>query len=537
MNTQEWNRLVSGWMEGTLDAPDQERLQAICREHPEKEQELARSMLADRLLPLAFSPGMEEAAVQRILARIGEEGDVSHGEVPWVAEPSEMRPAHAAAKTVRFSRRGIALAAAAAVVLSLAGWFTMEAWRPMGYLSRSESLVWENGGPPAGDGKLSRGQHLRASSGLAELELRNGARLVLEAPFDVELTGYKEVTLNSGRLAARCPPSARGFTILTPRGKVTDLGTELGVHVEDDGVVEAHVLTGSAAVAGIHGERKMSLFDGEAVRMESAVTRRVNADPTAFVTMMPLPEDVPTGYVHWNMDEGAGTTAADSGHGLTGGADASLTLAADEAGLPGAAPPQWIKGVRGTGLAFDGSGSYAESTYRGIEGALPRTVALWVRIPDPDIHAGAGILSWGTVMEDSAWQISLNWSPVDGPIGRLRLGTYAGRIVGTTDLRDGGWHHIAVVMYPPSHKEASVNVLLYVDGKLEPISLRSNFRVNTNIRQAEHGVSLGRHVSLIDKTQKFFHGEMDDVFILGRPLMQEQIIRLMKGNAEYAPPQ
>jgi len=525
MNPQEWNRLVEGWMDGTLNEADQQRLREACAEDPAKEEELAKASLADRLLPLALAPEMDEAAIRRILelsARRPDEVDVSRS---------------AAERIVHFPMRRMALSAVALLSLLAVAWFLTMAWRPMGYLSRSESLVWESDAPAA-DGKLTRGQHLRASSGLAEIEMRNGARIVLEAPFDVKLAGSTSLEMVSGRLAARCPPSARGFSIQTPRGKVRDLGTELAVRVEDDGAVEAHVLTGSAEISGSDERRKFALFDGEAVRMETKSTRRLAADASAFVTSMPLREEVATGYVHWNMDEGSGDRAADSGHGLAEGADAALVLGKDDVGKPGAAPPRWVRGVRGSGLAFDGRGSYAESTYRGIEGALSRTVALWVKVPqDGDKHAGTGILSWGTVMQDSAWQISVNWSDVDGPEGRLRLGTYAGRIVGSTDLRDGQWHHIAVVMYPPAHPEAAVNVLLYVDGKLEPVSYRSNFRVNTNTRLAEHGVSLGRHVSLINKTQKYFRGEMDDVFIFGRPLMREQILRLMKGDPDYMPPQ
>ena len=527
MDPQDWNRLVAGWMEGTLDEADQRLLRDACREDPAKEEELAKASLADRLLPLALSPEMDDAAIRRIIELSAQQPEHHHPAGELI---------RAAGKARRLPGRAVALSAAAVLSLLAVAWFLTIAWRPAGYLSRSESLVWEMG-EPAEDGKLTRGQHLRASSGLAEIEMGNGARIVLEAPFEVKLPADDSVELVSGRLVARCPPSAGGFTILTPQGTVKDLGTELAVHVEAHGAVEAHVLTGSAEVAGLREARHISLFDGEAVRMDATSTRRVAADASAFVTVMPLPEDAPTGYVHWNMDEGQGLKAADSGHGLAGGADASLALGADGGGKTGSSAPEWIKGVRGTGLAFDGAGSYAESTYRGIEGALPRTVALWMRSGDPEVHSGAGILSWGSVLEDSAWQISLNWSAVDGNIGRLRLGTYAGCIIGTTDLRDGQWHHIAVVMYPPSHPGAAVNVLLYVDGKLEPISWRWTFRVNTNIRQAEHGVSLGRHVSLINKTRKFFHGELDDVFILGRPLMQEQILRLMRGDPEYVPPQ
>lgn len=529
MNPQEWNRLVAGWMDGTLGDEDQQRLREACQADPAKEEELAKASLADRLLPLALAPEMDDTAIRRILEL-------------------SARPAEAAAGGVVPLRKGnhanrswgkwAAISAAAAVVVC-AGVWSMSLMRPSAaYLSRSESLEWKSGAQ-AGEGRLHKGQRLAAASGLAEIEMGNGTRVVLEAPFEVEIRGPESLEIHTGRLVLRSPASAGGFNIRTPRGMVSDCGPELAMYVGRNGVVETHVLEGAAKFSGDQLTRNISLFAGEAVRIESDNRiLRMQADSGAFVANLPLPEDLPGGYVHWDMDEGQGDRAADNGHDLAGGEDSSLVLGKDDIGNPKVALPQWTQGVRGGGLAFDGLGSFAESTYRGIEGVLPRTVALWVKLPvDGDRHAGTGILSWGTVMQDSAWQISVNWSDVDGPVGRLRLGTYDGRIVGTTDLRDAQWHHIAVVMYPPSHPGAAVNVLLYVDGKLEPISVRSNFRVNTNTRLAEHGVSLGRHVSLINKTRKYFRGEMDDVFILGRPLNQEQVRRLMKGDAGYMPQQ
>ena len=47
MDPQDWNRLVAGWMEGTLDEADQRLLQQACREDPAKEEELAKASLAD----------------------------------------------------------------------------------------------------------------------------------------------------------------------------------------------------------------------------------------------------------------------------------------------------------------------------------------------------------------------------------------------------------------------------------------------------------------------------------------------------------
>lgn len=512
MNEPEWNQLISGLLDGSLTAAEQELLHTFLRDHPEKETELVHALVAERLLPVATSSDAGERTAEEVLYRI-------HPEITTFPVPRKPR-----------LLPRIILPTAAAAVLCIAAWFAFENTRPVGWISRAESIVWTDNVP---DGEnLTRGTKLSATSGLAEIQLRNGARLLLEAPFSLELTGYKSATLRSGRLAAHCPPTAHGFTVATPQGKVIDLGTEFGVHVEDDGSVETHVLTGSVEIDRPRSQRKISLFNGEALRIDSGSSQRVAADPSAFVTRMPFSESAPDGFVHWTMDENQGFTASNTGHGLATGTDGNLTFGADMLEDPAAAPPQWINGVRGSGLSFDGVGSFAESTYRGIEGSLPRTVALWIRVPDPDPHAGTGILSWGSVLEDSAWQISINWSPKDGPVGRLRLGTFAGKIVGTTDLQDGRWHHVAVVMHPQPDPGAPVNVLLYIDGRLEPISHRSNFRVNTDIRRAAHGVTLGRHVSPINDEKKFFHGEMDDVFIFGRPLLQKQILLLMEGKAD-----
>lgn len=515
MNEPEWSQLVSGLIDGTLPPADQEKLRDFLQRHPEKEDELVSSLLAERLLPVALATDAGESTAEEVLYRLHPETAAAIP-FPAVRKPSPLR---------------FIIPAAAAITLGFIGWFINDRTRPMGWLSRSESIVWSSAVPS--DGKLTRGNQLSASSGLAEIELRNGARILLEAPFSIDLESPKNVTLHSGRLAAHCPPTAKGFTIETPRGKVVDLGTELGVSVDGKGLVEAHVLNGSIEVDEVGSSRKFSLFGGEAIRMDKRNTRRVTADPSAFVTRMPFLDEGSGGFVHWSMDEALGDFSADAGSGLAEGESGDLALGADPLNTPSVEIPQWIPGIRGSALSFDGKGSFAESTYRGIEGALPRTVALWIRVADPQATSGAGILSWGSVMEDSAWQISLNWTDHDGPTGRLRIGTFAGHIIGTTQLRDGKWHHIAVVMYPQTRPDDAVNVLLYVDGKLEPISVRSNFRVNTNTRLAAHGVTLGRHVSSIGNSRRFFHGDMDDVFIFGRALMQEQIQQIMKGETSF----
>jgi hypothetical protein len=102
--------------------------------------------------------------------------------------------------------------------------------------------------------QLQQGAQLRAGplvlqAGLAELEFRNGAVLAVEGPAQIELASADRVILRSGKVAAEVPPRAKGFTVETSAGNVTDLGTRFGVHVAGSGVTETHVFEGRVNVA------------------------------------------------------------------------------------------------------------------------------------------------------------------------------------------------------------------------------------------------------------------------------------------------
>jgi hypothetical protein len=245
------------------------------------------------------------------------------------------------------------------------------------------------------------------------------------------------------------------------------------------------------------------------------------------------------GYIHWSFDEVVGGIVANSGRdlGVDGQTRLDLLSYPDKAPAPGKGP-QLIEGVAGMGLSLDGKGVYAESPFPGIGGNASRTVALWVRVPkdlNKDSLSGHGIISWGSLSGPSAWQMSANTLAEDGPVGRLRLGIYDnGRIIGTTDLRDNQWHHIAVVMYGGSRASIATNVMLYVDGKPEIVTRKTRTEINTDVLNAGHGVWLGRNVAYPDPVRKgdpapqFFKGDVDEVFIFDGALSCEEINSLMR---------
>jgi hypothetical protein len=516
----EWNRLVAGWLDGTLTPRERESLLAMCKESEEVLEATVEVVGIDRLLSPAITDPTGEITAREVMMRLG--AGKGMGESGW-------RVIDNVGQVLTREKRAKWLALAALVVLSLAGvWWAKLILEPVGIQARSESLVWEDGTGIRG-GQVKRGDHLKALAGLLELRLSNGAKVILEGPFDVEIKGRMEMKLNLGRLAVTCPPSARGFTVETREGKVVDLGTEFGMRASGDGTTEVHVLTGMVTMNPAN-QKTISLFEGDALKVKKGSTSLGTADASAFITRIPDRSEREGGYVHWSFDEGTGEVGADSGRYLAMGSDAAMKLRSDVSnayGFGAGTPPQWVEGVRGKALSFDGVSSYSESGYVGIEGALPRTVAMWIRLPDGDPSAGQGILSWGSATEHGVWQIAVDWSNEDTK-GKLRIGTYGGRIVGTTNLCDGKWHHIAVVLGPGSRPDVPGNVLFYVDGKLEPISKRENFRVDTNIRQSESGVVLGKHSVPVPKLRNFFKGGMDEVFIFDRALVQKEIQHLMK---------
>ena len=109
------------------------------------------------------------------------------------------------------------------------------------------------------------GQSQQLSAGTVELITTRKARLVLEAPARFHFESAQRLCLVCGRLTAEIPPSAIGFTVLTPTCEVVDLGTEFGVDVRDTGLAEVHVFRGEVEASSPGGVSPQSVVDGRAL--------------------------------------------------------------------------------------------------------------------------------------------------------------------------------------------------------------------------------------------------------------------------------
>ena len=423
---------------------------------------------------------------------------------------------------------------AVAVLALLVGsaWFFLRP-APLGQVVRLEGVGWD--GPPAWveGGQLRRGDRLRIDMGLVELDLASRAAMIVEGPADLELAGPMRAILHRGRIVMRVTEAGHGYRVETPRGAVVDLGTEFGISVGENGV-ETHVLEGEVEAFPENGD-KVLLKKDDALRFEDGGTaERMAADGGFFYTRLPPRRQSRPQWIHWRM-EGTGPEGSDAPE-VRGFAPMDSVLRPGV--LEQGAPPAAVPGIFGMGQAFDGKGGYLESAFPGIGGQEPRTVCFWVKVPaDFSTREGFGIVSWGEFLQPESgcvWQISINPLEADGPIGRIRVGAHGGQIVGSTDLRDDQWHHVAVVLYPASRPDIGRHVLVYLNGNPEPISRRALVALDTRIEAGGHGVWVGRNVAYgsdgPSRHGGFFRGAVDELFIFDSALTQQEIRDLQQRN-------
>ena len=525
MSPEELEELIARAAAGMLPPAEAGRLVAAVREDAQLRRRFARHFVIERLLYTVSLDADGSRTAREVALRLRQERNAAAPKPGFVETVAET------ARRWLWWRRVAWIGGVAALLLALVGgwlWYA-EATRPVATLARVEGVKWKGAEPR---GLLPSGTRLKAERGLFELRFTGGSRVVVEAPADVEIEGPGRVFLHLGRAVAHVPEQARGFILDSPRGRLVDLGTEFGVAVAPNGNTEVHVLDGMVE-ASLNQTVPVLLRESEALRATHGEPMRKRADEGAFVTSMPPVTSRPPSYIHWSFDDAADTIFANTGRNL--GEEEETRLLAHAFGR--AAGPERRPGRFGQALEFDGINDFAESPFRGITGGRARSIVFWVKLPrDFRITQGYGIISWGDIhREGGAWQISANPAEQAGELGRLRVGTKSGYVVGTTDLRDDRWHHCAVVMYGGPRPTTGTHVLLYVDGQLEP-SPRKSVQEIATVASAQHGLWLGRNLSFHDDsmgsvpTGSFFRGSVDEVYIFDGALSHREIEALMRNN-------
>ncbi|HUV65784.1 MAG TPA: LamG domain-containing protein [Sedimentisphaerales bacterium] len=174
----------------------------------------------------------------------------------------------------------------------------------------------------------------------------------------------------------------------------------------------------------------------------------------------------------------------------------------------------YAAGVAGQALELRGtSGSSFVNVagYPGVVGTQSRTVSAWIKT-----HLTGEIASWGQNVAGQKWIFRVQES--NGVIGAIRIEVNGGYIVGSTDVRDEQWHHVAAILIDDGSPNVT-EVMLYVDGVLEVVSDLLDGPINT----AGDGVL---RIGEAPWHTRPFTGQIDDLRIYSRVLSQGELASL-----------
>lgn len=482
-----------------------------------------------------------EAARQYYVRALGQSASLHtyasemHAEAP---RPSRQRRSR---KTIWF---GSSLAAAAAIALI----FWLTARRPVdpvaspkavtfvARLSAAKEVSWSGGAALQPGALLRKGQRLDLTSGYAEVTFDSGARVVLEGPTSFVINSAWDSTLRKGTLKASVPPQAIGFRVSNPSVEVTDLGTEFTMIADASGATDVLVLKGEVEAA------PRAPADSDTILLRERESRRFQTDGMSEVTdsaekfarfaqLQPL-ERFTTDfhYAHWSFDEAGGNL---SGR-YTGAGTRELPAQLEGADTDPAhaiTQGQWRQALR-----FDGQ-LQARTSFPGISGLAPHTVSFWVRVPeDAPLSDAYAMVAWRTNTPKLAYRpvhISWNRNPTEGALGAIRTDFSGGHVLGTTSLRDGRWHHAAVVLTPGDDPALPLQVKLYVDGRLESSTVvpgKVRGPAATANPALDDLVWLGCRLGATGPRQERFRGEIDELYIADRALAPQEIVQVMADN-------
>ncbi len=402
-------------------------------------------------------------------------------------------------RIIRASGWGLALAASLAAVLALVPRFQQPIRSEM--LVDTAATVLMNDQTPyiahvVGSGSLAWGVEntveilqgelkpgmLDLVSGTLDVMLDNGVRFAFVAPVQMDLTSLQRLSLRSGKVVLNVPGLAEGLALNTPdavlRAHTARVQISCGgqgptlVNVEQ-GVVDVFTenQAGGEVRKKIVGKESVKIARGAALPV--AETRWVT-EPRPDLSLPPEIDNLH--YVHYRFDDERGGTVANSG--TIPNADGYLEGSADNPEYPA---PRRVPGRFNRALEFSGHGEGMIADIKEFGTDEPGSVAFWIKmapttVPNKYEHVFAWHMytspgkGWHNDDADElACRIRINDSTSDGVVGAVRIEFRNQWICGTTDLRDGRWHHVTAVFHRGYYGTA---IRHYLDGELARSSAR-----------------------------------------------------------------
>ncbi len=377
-------------------------------------------------------------------------------------------------------------------------------------LAASENSVWAEE-PVAVGASLAAGRMLHLLGGTAEVAFDCGARLLLQGPTTMEISTAWTATLTQGTLHANVPPEAVGFRVINPAVDVVDLGTEFSVVTDAAGASEVFVHRGAVEVHPKTTPRptKSVMREKEARRFTAAASGEVGDVDRKWLALA-RPASLPVCFQPtlqhrwaWQADH-----------------------------FPGLLPthPDKLKFTPAPcGPALLCDGHYAAQIV--LPNAMQeeaRTIGLWVRIPaDAPLAEAPPFLSWRGQGRAALLEAGTNDDPAHGPVGALELRLGNRQLLGTKSLRDGAWHHLAIVLLKVTKPQGAADwqARWFIDGRQDARAGKGKGRKPSP--KAAPGLWLGTGVD--DAAGEYFIGEIGGLTLADGVLSQAEIRQLGKG--------
>ncbi len=428
--------------DGALSADDHAWLMDLLRERPE-----IRAAYHEHM---ALATGLHELAEA------------------WAPEHEE--PARESPEVLqrRSLRRSFLAAAALVALLAVAGSFIAIRGRtlPPVMATAGAGTVWrfEDGGIGR-KGDFLPATRIAIDHGTVEVVTRSRTRMLLEGPAIFEIHDPRRVSLSRGKGWFDVAPGDEGFTVLTGRLHVIDLGTRFGISslgASDRVQVESGSVRLESRFPGIP---PAFLKSGQAADVDLVGrTTAADYDPALFLHSLPVKPVA----IHWSFDEeGADGFPATA----TGFKPAPVRVSGFGSAT---ATARVAPGRFGSALDLTAGDSFAESDFPGISGSGPRTVALWVkgspierRKTNRSVEYTPSVVSWGDdSIPGGLWSVRAHC--ISGLVGTQWAGNgwmTAGKI-GSQDILDDRWHHIASVYTGAAGADGDMEMVRhYIDGK------------------------------------------------------------------------
>lgn len=445
-----------------------------------------------------------------------------HASAFWATDREPARATSGARENRRPATRSVFAAAALVALLISMAWLLIHRELPPASVTATSGSEWTyiSGGINT-DGDFSPGTRIDLKRGSLRISSRHGSVMLLEGPTLIEIKSPVECDLRSGIGWFTVNPKDKGFTVHSPRVGVVNLGTEFGV-MASAGSDQIHVGRGSVRISSKLIDLSRDLEAGQAVA--SDMDGRIRDIPFRRDLFLKQLGSRPTVY-HWSFD--------DEKSGMVSETDGFRIQM-----LPEGEPPAIGSGRFGGAVDFSANQACGISDFPGISGAVPRTIAVWLRgLPVPIRKGAQGeilfstVVGWGRYSHGGEkWQLAVNasgtsvstqwggsWVAISLPAGKTVL--------------DGQWHHLASVFTGNEREEGGPEILHYVDGVLQTEGNRHLLGPIYTAAGTEFGLPMVISGDIWPEVPKAtYPWTIDELYVARYPFDAEEVRKLYETN-------